>query len=288
MSRPSLFSRALFALLASLVVFLSPRSSSAEQLGTIVVVEQVGPPRPYWLGSRRGIATQRLAVATTAALEGAHPDDWPIVKCDPTCATVALRTRNGPLGYAPHSESAAKRAFSRSSLAGELSGADDLHLISVSTRGGVWAYAFARGALPLACDCAVDVWIDERGEVVRMEGRKLLGYGTLPGEPRYTRGEALAAALRQLVAEEPSLTDPNGLESPELSSLIVVPVADRAVLAHRIALTLDHLPYAVDVDDATLAVVRVGKDRRFDRVTTISYEQPFTETVTSPGWQSAE
>jgi hypothetical protein len=110
----------------------------------------------------------------------------------------------------------------------------------------------------------------------------------LPREPRYTRGEAFLSAVRQLVAESPILTDPRGLEAPELSALIVVPVGDRAVLAHRFALMLDRRPYVVDVEDATLTVVRVTPDRRFDRVSSMVHEVPIVETIMPANWTTRE
>jgi len=225
----------------------------------------VGPPRPNWEDARRGMASRVAAFRAKAELEARDTTRRLDVRCDPTCAVVSFTPRGGALAVVAPSEEGARRAFAGLSLVGDLRGAEDLRLVSARIDGDAHVYTFDRGRGPIACECSVEVRMGRTGEVVRVEGRRLLGYDALPPEARYTRGEALDAALRQLVAEKPRLTDRAGLEEPELSALVVVPVADRAVLAHRFALTLDALPFVVDVDDATLGVARVNIDRRFNR-----------------------
>lgn len=267
------------AALAAACLSLWSGSGFAAKPGWRKVVEEVGPPRPYWAGSRRGVADMqegnRFGALVGPGLE---------VACEPTSGVVAVRGPEGSLGTAATSNEGAKGVFARLPLAGDLAAPNDLKLASVRKVDGVNTYAYRRGEGPIACDCAVTVVMLDNGTVVRAEGRKLLGYRALPQAPRYTRGEAFEAAMRQLVLERPALTEATGIENPELSSVIVVPVADRAVLAHRLALRLDGLPYVVDVDDATLTVVRVTPDRRFDRVETIEYEVPIIEVFWSgPG-----
>jgi len=277
---------ALVATLGAMLISLGARSTlSHAAAGTREVAFEVGPPRPDWLGSRRSRNDHRATARFAATL--ARPMET-MVSCDPTCAAVGLRASDGQLGTAADTDDGAKLAFARLPLAGELASSNDLHLASMRVREGVHEYSYLRGDGPVACDCAVTVSIRADGAVVSVSGRKLAGYHTLPRAPRYTRGEALVSATRQLSAEAPVLTDPTGLENPELSAWIVVPVGDRAALAHRFALRLDRLPYVVDVDDATLTVVRVTPDRRFDRVDTIVLDVPVRETVLPVGWSSQE
>lgn len=249
------------------------------------VVEEYGPPRPDWLASRRGRADMRAATQFAATLP--RPDTTRVA-CDPTCAPVELRATDGVLTTTTNTDVGAKQAFARLPLAGELASPKDLHLVAVTPRDGNFEYSYTRGDGPVACDCAVTVVIRNDGAVVSAAGRRLVGYGVLPREPRYTRGEAFLSAVRQLVAESPILTDPRGLEAPELSALIVVPVGDRAALAHRFALMLDRRPYVVDVEDATLTVVRVTPDRRFDRVSSMVHEVPIVETIMPANWTTRE
>jgi hypothetical protein len=81
------------------------------------------------------------------------------------------------------------------------------------------------------------------------------GAESLPDEPKYTRGEAQEAALRQLVVTDPR---PDG-EPPE--PVVVVSAGNRAHLVHRFFLRLDRVPSTVDVDDTTLEVVKIRRFR---------------------------
>ena len=102
------------------------------------------------------------------------------------------------------------------------------------------------------CDCAVGV---EANGTPWIAFESLDGAESLPDEPKYTRGEAQEAALRQLVVTDPR---PDG-EPPE--PVVVVSAGNRAHLVHRFFLRLDRVPSTVDVDDTTLEVVKIRRFR---------------------------
>ena len=102
------------------------------------------------------------------------------------------------------------------------------------------------------CECAVGV---ETNGTPWIAFESLDGADSLADEPKYTRGEAREAALRQLVVTDPR---PDG-EPPE--PVVVVSAGNRAHLVHRFFLRLDRAPSTVDVDDATLEVVKIRRFR---------------------------
>lgn len=79
----------------------------------------------------------------------------------------------------------------------------------------------------------------------------LEGAEQLPADVRYTRGEARDAALRQLVVRDPRS------EGESADPVLVVSAGNRAHLVRRFLLRFDGVAHTVDVDDATLEVVKV-------------------------------
>lgn len=104
------------------------------------------------------------------------------------------------------------------------------------------------------CDCAVGL---ANVSAPSAYFERLDGASELPDDVKYTRGEAFAAALRQLVISDPR---PNG--EPD-EPVVVVSAGNRARLVHRFLFRLNEKPHTVDVDDANLEVVKVLPVRPF-------------------------
>lgn len=223
-----------------------------------------GPPRPNYESTDRYLANAAAERHTLAALAGAP--FVPRVVCDPSCRVASV----GALGLAPLAavtaeDAAVREAFAKLPVAGELARAEDLRLVVVERHGDTARFVYQRGEGDVACDCNVTLDVVAGRGIVRASAAKLLGYAELAPQ-RSTRGEARDAAARQLVADAPRFEIDEAQRS-YLSEIMVVPVGDVARLVHRFAMRLGGLPYAVDVDDETLEVVRVRPDPRFDRTT---------------------
>lgn len=228
------------------------------------------PPRPAYEETARFEANAAAEERALAGLSGGRFGAR--VVCDPSCriATVVART-GGTVHPVTADDAAVRSVLSALPIAKELSRPDDLRLVAVERAADLVRFSYQRGegAIPCECDVTVDV-VPGRG-VVAASLASLEGYSPTPPR-RSTRGEAREAALRQLVADTPTLEVDEALRS-RLTELLVVPVGDRARLVHRFAMKLRGLPYAVDVDDATLEVVRIKPDPRFDVPTSrITYD----------------
>jgi hypothetical protein len=167
------------------------------------------------------------------------------IRCTPLCGVTRLRLGVGT----PTTVGALARA---------LRGASPLFVGTTPERGLGAPPRGAKGPVtwfPRAvhrrfrCDCEVGV-VDAVAIVVF---ERLDGAEGLPDDVKYTRGEARDSALRQLVVSDPRL---HGEPS---EPVVVVSAGDRARLVHRFILRLDGRPSTVDVDDATLEVVRVRR-----------------------------
>jgi hypothetical protein len=99
------------------------------------------------------------------------------------------------------------------------------------------------------CDC--DVVVHHREHSILFQA--LDGAESLPDDVRYTRGEAKEAALRQLEALGPEPT------SEPTDPVLVVSAGNRARLVHRFVFRLEGKERTVDVEDATLEVVKLGE-----------------------------
>lgn len=99
------------------------------------------------------------------------------------------------------------------------------------------------------CDCDVVLHHSEHSILFQA----LDGAESLPDDVRYTRGEAKEAALRQLEALAPEPTT----EPPD--PVLVVSAGNRARLVHRFVFRLEGKERTVDVEDATLEVVKLGE-----------------------------
>lgn len=119
-------------------------------------------------------------------------------------------------------------------------------------------YTFERrlsGGIP--CECGVRVTRRSDGLLLHVELKRTGGLATLSLDPRYTRGEAHEAALRQLVADEPEAARDEDELAPKL---LVISAGGRARLVHRFTMGLGEWAHVVDVDDAVLEVVQVRRD----------------------------
>lgn len=223
-----------------------------------------GAPRPDYESTSRSLTN---AAAEKRALEAfAGAPFVPRVVCEPSCRVASVSAPAfGSLAAVTGDEAAVREAFARLPVAGELAGAEDLRLVVVERHGELARFVYQRGAGEIPCDCSVTIDVVEGRGIVRASAAKLLGYAELAPQ-RSTRGEAREAAARQLVADGPRF-EIDEAERSYLSELMVVPVGDLARLVHRFAMRVGGLPYAVDVDDETLEVVRVRPDPRFDRAT---------------------
>ena len=124
-----------------------------------------------------------------------------------------------------------------------------------TSNGRTW---FPRKAHPsYPCDCAVGTRGKDSSSV---SFESLDGAEKLPPDVKYTRGEAADAAARQLVALDPRIDG-----EPE-HSVVVVSAGNRARLCHRFVFQLDARRHTVDVEDASLEVVKmVLLEERGDR-----------------------
>ena len=115
---------------------------------------------------------------------------------------------------------------------------------------------FRRELVP-GIPCDRDVIVPIGPGTARLHVERYDGIEALPREPKHTRGEALSSALHQLEHLDPAETErPSEGKYIRLDPVLVASVGGRAALVHRFMMTLDELPYVVDVEDRSLEVVR--------------------------------
>lgn len=264
--------------LAALLVACAEREAHACTFGTLddMIDISVGPARPDYEGTARWESYAAAEQRTSAAL-GARPYA-PRVVCEPACRIVAVAANTGgSLGFAwPEAESA-RAAFEQLPVAGSLARAEDLRLVAVERAPDFVRFSYERGGGEVPCECTVVLDVVPGRGLVSAQAARLEGYEEHP-QQRYTRGEARAAVLSQLVADSPTFVV-DEYERSYLTELLVVPIGDFARLVHRFAVRLRGLPYVVDVDDRTLEVARVRPDPLFDRSAPRTYFYPATGRV---------
>jgi len=174
------------------------------------------------------------------------------VHCEPLCSIVGL-SLHSPLGDV----STRALANALSAVSPVLVGANPTRGLGApeQANGLTW---FPRKAHPrYPCDCAVGTRGKDSSSVTF---ESLDGAEKLPPDVKYTRGEAADAAARQLVALDARIDG-----EPE-HSVVVVSAGNRARLCHRFVFQLDARRHTVDVEDASLEVVKmVLLEERGDR-----------------------
>ena len=175
------------------------------------------------------------------------------VRCEPLCSIVGV-SLHSPLGDG----STRALANALSAMSPALVGTNPTRGLGApeqSANGTTW---FPRRAHPrYPCDCAVGTRGKDSSSVTF---ESLDGAEKLPPDVKYTRGEAADAAARQLVALDPRIDG-----EPE-HTVVVVSAGNRARLCHRFAFQVEARRHTVDVEDASLEIVKmVLLEERGDR-----------------------
>lgn len=166
------------------------------------------------------------------------------VRCEPLCSIVGVSLHSS-LGDV----STRALANALSAVSPVLVGTNPTRGLGApepSSNGTTW---FPRKAHPFyPCDCAVGTRGKDSSSVTF---ESLDGAEKLPSDVKYTRGEAADAAARQLVALDPRIDG-----EPE-HTVVVVSAGNTARLCHRFVFQLDARRHTVDVEDASLEVVKM-------------------------------
>lgn len=195
--------------------------------------------------------------------EGTPDIEFDVV-CSPTCSVIGLHSKGR---WCARGSCTGDRFVARTArdAARVLSFVPRGVMGAGATRGlrfervhsdGTYEYAIFRRELVPGIPCDRDVVVS-LGENVRISLERYDGVDELPREATHTRGEARDAVYRELSALEPREVLVPSSEGPiRRDGLLIVSIAGRAKLVHRFFFELDTELQVVDVDDATLEVVR--------------------------------